>query len=154
MNQPLPLRDIHLPEAISYWPPAIGWWLLAIIILLCLLLAWRLYLRLTRRTAIKQAKHLLLEIKNNNKNSEIEKVQRVSACLRRVAISTDKSENVAGLTGESWLNYLDNTIEGHPFSQGIGRSLLDMQYRQSVPDDFDMNALLSLCETWLKGQKS
>ena len=31
MNE-LPLRDIHLPDAVSWWPPAIGWWLLAIII--------------------------------------------------------------------------------------------------------------------------
>ena len=24
----LPLRDIHLPEAIGLWPPAFGWWIL------------------------------------------------------------------------------------------------------------------------------
>ena len=28
------LRDIQPPEAISAWPPAIGWWLLAIIVAL------------------------------------------------------------------------------------------------------------------------
>ena len=37
----IPLRDIHLPEVISWWPLAIGWWILIalpIILLLCYLL--------------------------------------------------------------------------------------------------------------------
>lgn len=28
----LPLRDIHLPETIGWFPPAIGWWLLIIFV--------------------------------------------------------------------------------------------------------------------------
>ena len=38
MNQP-ELRDIHLPEASLWWPPAPGWW---ISLALILLLAWLL----------------------------------------------------------------------------------------------------------------
>ncbi|MGH8222486.1 MAG: DUF4381 family protein, partial [Woeseiaceae bacterium] len=26
--QQIPLRDLHLPEAVGWWPPAPGWWLL------------------------------------------------------------------------------------------------------------------------------
>ncbi|HIB53861.1 MAG TPA: DUF4381 domain-containing protein [Nitrospirales bacterium] len=47
MNSPvpqLPLRDIHLPGPISWWPPAPGWWiLLALLItgtMLIVLYAW------------------------------------------------------------------------------------------------------------------
>ena len=59
----LPLKDIHLPDAISWWPPAIGWWLVAIFIpLLSFFLYW-LYKRLTRKTAIKTAKKTLAMIK-------------------------------------------------------------------------------------------
>ena len=27
------LADIHLPLAVSYWPPAIGWWVLVLVLL-------------------------------------------------------------------------------------------------------------------------
>ena len=37
--QQIPLRDLHLPEAISWWPLAPGWWLLiAFAVAACLLL--------------------------------------------------------------------------------------------------------------------
>jgi len=29
----LPLRDIHLPGPVGWWPPAIGWWLVAALVL-------------------------------------------------------------------------------------------------------------------------
>lgn len=44
------LRDIHLPATGGFWPPAPGWWLLALILLLSLAgLCWLLHRR-HRRT--------------------------------------------------------------------------------------------------------
>jgi len=61
----LPLKDIHLPEAIGWWPPAIGWWLLAVLIPLLIVFLYWFYQRLTRKTAIKTAKNNLAAINHN-----------------------------------------------------------------------------------------
>jgi len=153
MEQSLPLRDIHLPEAISWWPPAIGWWLLLVLIPLIIFSVWWLYKRLTRDTAIKSAKRLLITIKEAPDTDDLQKLQQLSIWLRRVSISIAPRQNSAGLTGKAWLTYLDNGVDGSPFSEGIGQCLSDAQFRQAAPDGLDINALITLCEMWLKGQK-
>ena len=38
----LPLRDLHLPEAVGWWPLAPGWWvLIALAIAGCIYLLYR-----------------------------------------------------------------------------------------------------------------
>lgn len=153
MPEALPLRDIHLPETIGMWPPAIGWWLLLVLIPLSLYLCWWLYKRLTRQTAVKKANTLLAAINNNQDADDLQKLQQLSQLLRRVAISINPREQSAGLTGSAWLEFLDSSVKGSPFSQGIGRCLADAHYRQSLPDDVDIAALFTLSESWLKEQK-
>ena len=153
MDQALPLRDIHLPEAIGWWPPAIGWWLLLFLLPVLLVSLWWLYRRITRRTVIKSAKRILVAIKEDEQTGDLEKLQQLSALLRRVAISLAPRRDCAGLSGEAWLRYLDRSIKGSPFSEGVGRCLGDVQFRKHLPAGVDMAALISLCDQWLRGQK-
>ena len=144
----LPLRDIHLPDPIGWWPPAIGWWLLGLfIIILIVFLVW-LFKRLTRKTAVKSAKKLLLTIKQDKNIDNDQKLQQISMLLRRTAISIYPRQQVAGLTGMAWLKFLDNDREGQPFSQGAGRVLHDGPYKKH--QDFDIDALFTVSEQWLK----
>ena len=153
MPQELALRDIHLPETIGIWPPAIGWWLLLILIPLSLYLCWFLYKRLTRHTAVKNANVLLAAIKNDRKTDDLHKLQQLSQLLRRVAISTAPRQQSAGLTGNDWLQFLDESVAGSPFSTGEGRYLADAHYRKTLPNDVDIAAIIKLSEAWLKEQK-
>jgi hypothetical protein len=146
----LPLKDIHLPEAIGWWPPAPGWWLLPLVVVLLWLVVRYLYQRLTRKTAIHTAQTLL---KNLSKQTDaLQTLTALSALLRRTAISIDGRSHVAGLRGIDWLEYLDRSLPEQPFSQGIGRCLADAHYRPRVADDIDLPALIALCERWLKQQ--
>ncbi|MGZ8227820.1 MAG: DUF4381 domain-containing protein [Methylococcaceae bacterium] len=147
---PLPLKDIHLPDAIGWWPPAVGWWLAAVLIPLAIVLLVVLYKRLTRKTAIKTAKKQLASIKRNNQLDERQKLAELSALVRRVAISVSPRAQAAGLTGQAWLAFLDRTTTGSPFSRGIGQLLAEAPYRKTPPNEAEITQLITLCEAWLK----
>lgn len=141
-----------MPEAIGWWPPAMGWWLVAILApLLIFLLVW-LYKRLTRKTAVKTAKKILAQIKQDKTLDNHGKLVALSVLVRRVAISVSPREQAAGLTGQAWLAYLDSSVKGSPFSEGVGRHLSDAPYRKLQLADADIPPLISLCEDWLKAQ--
>ncbi len=148
----LPLRDIHLPEAIGWWPPAIGWWILAILIPLLIALMFWLYRYFTRKTAIKAAKKLLLEIKQDTQRENSQKLKDLSALIRRMAISTNVRNECAGLTGQQWLEFLDRSVKGSPFTEGAGRLLADAPYRNNQPTEQEISQLTNLCEDWLNAQ--
>jgi len=151
--QQLDLRDIHLPEAINWWPPAIGWWLLAILIpLSCFFLFW-LYKRITRKTALKTAKKLLLSIKQNNALDDKQKLVELSALLRRVVVSISPRSVAASLTGQEWLIYLDSSVKDNPFTTGAGQVLADAHYRNNFDREQNISELIAICENWLASQK-
>jgi len=151
--QTLQLRDIHLPDAINWWPPALGWWIVALFIPLCCWFIVWLYKRITRKTAVKTAKKLIIALKQNSDLSQMEKLSQLSELIRRVAISQSPRTETASLTGQAWLKYLDSTIKGTPFTQGVGQVLATAHYQKSTTTDLDISAITQLCETWLKAQK-
>lgn len=148
----LPLRDIHLPEAVGWWPPAPGWWLLVVMIPLTVWLGIRLYKRFTRQTAIKSARKILAGIKQDGLHDDFDKLCQLSVLIRRVAISLAPRSEAASLTGSAWLEYLDRSMDGQPFSQGVGRQLIEGPYRERRALTMDLPELITLCEDWLKAQ--
>ena len=148
----LPLKDIHLPEAIGWWPPAIGWWLLAVLIPLLIVFSIWLYKRLTRKTAIKTANKILAQIKQDATRDSFQKLSELSVLVRRVAISVSPRAKAAGLTGRQWLAFLDTSVKGLPFSEGVGQLLADAPYRLTPITEQEMSQLIDLCEDWLKSQ--
>jgi hypothetical protein len=148
----LDLKDIHEPEAIGWWPPAPGWWILAVVLPLLIVLSIWLYKRLTRKTALKTAAKILTEIRHDSSRDNLQKLCDVSVLLRRVAISVAPRAESAGLAGRQWLEYLDRSVKGMPFSEGPGRLLADAPYRKTAPTELEIAQLLDLCEDWLKAQ--
>lgn len=148
----LPLRDIHLPPAISWWPPAIGWCILALLIPLSLYLGYRLYKHMTRKTALKSAKKQLALLKQNEQLSKREKLVALSSLIRRTAISLYPRTDVASLTGEDWLNFLDNSIANRGFNSDTGWLLTHAIYSPAVDTQY-LGSLFNLCETWLNAQQ-
>jgi hypothetical protein len=107
------LRDIHLPPPPSVWPPAPGWWLLAVLALgLFVFAIWRL---LRARARATRHRRLLAEL-DALKPAAVDAVttpvylSALSAFLRRVARAIDA--NAAVLQGEDWIRFLDRHGDG------------------------------------------
>jgi len=149
----LPLRDIHLPEAVSWWPPAPGWWMLPLLIALLLLIGWSLKKLLHRRKQQRMLKVSISETFNTIRSDftesgdQVKLIGDLSTLLRRIAISLYPRADVAALTGQLWLEFLDRTGGERDFTQGPGSILNHGPYRPFV-DAVDAEALLQLCESW------
>lgn len=144
----LPLRDLHLPEAIGWWPLAPGWWVvLAIVAALMGHLAWRLYKRwqfhAPRRYALRKLAHYETEYLKHRNPATLGK--QLSELLRRGMLAYAPRDEVAGLTGEAWLAWLDEGMPLPYFHTEGGKSLLNLPYRDPEGDfsDLDIDALIS-----------
>jgi len=144
----IPLRDLHLPETISWWPLAPGWWVLLGLLLIVLGMALQRYLErrargATRRHALKRLDELLTEYEEHR--NVVSFGARVSELLRRTMLAYAPREDVAGLTGDDWLAWLDRDLVHPQFAAGPGRMLIELPYRNpdSETIDADVYALLT-----------
>ncbi len=144
MGPDLLLKDIHLPDAVGYWPLAPGWWLLLgllVLLITIIYLSWRFWKRHSmRRLAIARLDELV-------KLPEQQLAAALSRLLRQAVISHFPPDH-AGLSGQKLLEFLDRPFAERPFTTGVGCSLLDAPYR--VDAQVDTVALVALCRRWLK----
>jgi len=150
LSEALPLRDIVLPERISWWPPAPGWWLLLLVLLVIAAVSiwlWRRHQQ--RQHIIRPAQQMLQQIERRfaRHGDSRQLLQELSALLRQIALNRSPREQVAGLVGDRWLQWLDQGLDDKPFSTGIGRVFTDQAYRPIV--EIDSTQLLNLCHRWL-----
>lgn len=147
----LPLRDIHLPDPISWWPLAPGWWLaLGLIILLISLTVFlvKLYFKPTlRKEAAKALEAIERSFLDNGDAAQC--LTDLSAFLRRAVLSQKLSTHSAGVTGTAWLALLDQSLDTPEFSQGAGQILLTGPYQSKVKHE-DVAQLLQLCRQWVQ----
>lgn len=144
------LKDIHLPHAITMWPVAPGW-----IILLAIVLgggfyaSYIFYKRIKRQRTIKFALSKLKTfpdlLTDNPQNINI--AAEISTLIRRTALYYFPRETIAGLAGQEWVNFLNRSGNGAPFTDKAGQILLVAPY--SKQHSFDLLPLISATENWL-----
>ena len=101
------LRDIHMPEPISLWPLAPGWWLVALAVVAAALIFQfvRRRLRLSaRRAALGELQRLEQQYSETGDTSAL--ASGLSALLRRVALLRGERAEVATLHGEKRAQFL------------------------------------------------
>jgi hypothetical protein len=127
----IPLRDLHLPDAVGWWPLAPGWWLLVAVLLVALAYGLHAAYRrwrhnAPRRYALRELKRVRSEYDRGIDSVTLGK--ELSELLRRAMLAYAPRNEVAGLTGETWLEWLDRGLDDRPFTKGAGRILESLPY--------------------------
>ena len=149
--QQLPLRDIHLPEMVSWWPPAYGWWLLPVLLAVLVGIARWLGRWPTRRHAVRLRERALREldaiaVDYERSGDARSAVAAMSILLRRLALSLAPRSQVASLTGERWLQWLRPRCDS-PVFLNVAPALAALPYQ---PDpQADVRALLAGCRAFV-----
>jgi len=147
----LELRDIHAAPAPGLWPPAPGWWLLALLMAgTAVLLLLRLRRRLRKRRFRLQVMLELDDIAKRYRSENIRSlITETGIWLRRIALRCYPVEQVASLSGAAWLQFLDATGGGGEFSNGTGRVLITAPYSDNAHfQEVAVEALLGLARGW------
>ncbi len=151
MNPLEQLKDIHLPEHVSAWPPAYGWWLLVI---MTLLLSGLTIYFLGKRKQQQRAKReavLLLAILNE---ADAEWPRHLNELFKRTCMSYYPTEQIANKYGTHWLQFLAQQIPNK--HQALFISTLtpwSNALYQAQPETLDFDAIKAQSVLWLRSFK-
>jgi len=138
------LRDVRMPDSPGWWPPAIGWWVVAALLLLLTISAlwglrhWRA--NAWRRVALREHRSLA-----DNPGDISHALRGLSVLMRKVAMKVEPRHEVASATDEQWLNTLDRIGQTREYSEGVGNLLVVWPYRNPAADtDLSADRIASL----------
>ncbi len=143
------LRDIHLPEPISWWPPAPGWWILALAgsVLAVWLLRW-LYRRYKAKHYRRQALLQLEQVKADTDPQE--QLRALFVLLKQTANCAYPNRQPSSLTIEPFVEFLRFSCDQSVFSQPTGELQTLLYAKQTSEQSQDIEALFEDARIWIK----
>jgi outer membrane lipoprotein SlyB len=137
------LRDLALPPAVSLWPPAPGWWIIAAAGLAAAAILSAAALARYRRNAYRREALRQLDTVAFG---------AISAVLKRTALAAWPREQVAALTGAAWLAFLDRTGRTTAFTEGAGRHIETLAFGGAV-DGQAADAARAAARAWVRAHR-
>lgn len=146
MEDNLPeLRDIHLPEGVSMFPPAYGWGvILASIIAIFIVIELALLIR--RKSKKLYAMRLIKQVNNQN---IVDSALQMSEILRRICVYKYKS--AASLFGKEWIEFLNQHTKLKLEGKAVNL-LIDAPYIAKNTKTYnaeDAVVLQNFCKNWI-----
>ena len=117
MHDNLPeLRDIHLPEGVSMWPPAYGWFVILALVLLLITFyhCWKKWRQVSRKL------YALRFLDKLERQNIADSGKKISELLRRICLY--RYPEAVALSGNDWLMFIKQKSH-HELSSG-GENLL------------------------------
>ncbi|MFV1983348.1 MAG: DUF4381 domain-containing protein [Thiohalomonadales bacterium] len=151
------IDEIVLADAISWWPATPGWFVLAFVI--SVVLAIKLF-RLSRRWWFnryrREALRQLTLVQQTSGTQFLEVVSVLPYYIKVTALQAYPRKNIAGLTGNDWLAFLDSHYTGPSFQEDVGKSLLRIAYlphEKWQVNKQQASQLISMTRLWIATHK-
>ncbi|GGB47479.1 DUF4381 domain-containing protein [Shewanella inventionis] len=142
------LNDIQLPDPISAMPIAPGYWIIAaLIIVIAIWFAYRIYKQYQYHAPRKKALSLLDQYDINDDNF----AAQVNSLLKRTAMTYLPRESLAKLNGQPWFDWLDSRLPSKQ-QHVIGELLFKRHQANGLTAD-EKQQLALLAKIWLSNKK-
>jgi len=151
------LHEILSPDPVSWMPQTVGWYVVLGLILL--VTGYWVYGRLRRFQKNRYRRLALAELAVIE--GELQRPERrakaladIPVLLKWTALSAFPRSDVAELSGDEWLSFLDHTMGAKNFTEGEGRLLPELAYAPALGianlSDEKIGSLLQLTRRWIK----
>jgi hypothetical protein len=152
------LKGIHPPPEPNGWPLAPGWWIVVCLIAISIVVVVYCYRRRKRQQLYRQAKFELRRIADTHQKTDDDErlLLSLSKWLRQVSLVAYPNQQIESVTGQAWIELLDQTMPHHefsrgPFTQGVGQVFASAIYGKQP--QADSAEILRICEIWLNSVK-
>jgi hypothetical protein len=150
------LKDIHLPPSPSFWPPALGWWILLALFIGIFGISFSKFYSAYRKKLRKRRQHknILSKLKSFEKklkkNPSNQIIAEINILLRQLSVNYYPRSSIANLTGYDWLNFLDKSGQTQGFTKGAGRILIEAPYKSGETENLNLDEFIVLIRKWVK----
>ena len=144
------LRDIHAAAPVPWWPPAPGWWVLALLLLV--LLGWLGRRLLARFRVYQRRKQMLGWVEHLNANIDPRRdpqayLSTLNRIFKLVAMRAFPNQQCAALNGQDWVNFLIENMGKSPSAESLG--VLATGPYDPAPT-FDPQLMSELTRNWIR----
>ncbi len=144
------LKDIHAAPAVPWWPPAPGWWALAL--LLMAMLFWLGRRVVARYRVYQRRKQMLGWVDHLNASVDPGRdpqayLSTLNRIFKLVALRAFPASQCAALAGEDWSDFLTNNMKKARLVESL--SVLASGPYEPAPK-FDPDVMSELTRFWIR----
>lgn len=145
--------EVVSPTAISWWPQTAGWlWLGALLVGLISYRAWKVLSSWHRNRYRREAAARLRRLAEAGAGKAL--VADINRLLKLTALAAYSRDQVARLSGQEWVNFLNRQCPTPPFSAEQGQLLALATYSGEAIEAATGQHLLAASLAWVQEHES